>query len=230
MTTLKELVDRLELEVLVGADQLDRVVARGYVSDLLSDVMGNAPEDSVWVTMQTHQNVVAVAMLRSLAAVILVNGRKLETEVEDKALEEGIVFLSSDDPAFDLVGKLYEARAQERRLMELARYRADLHVHTCLSPCAELEMVPCPHRGEGGGGRPGPDSNLRPQQRREHRGGDSRLRRARAGRDRGDGDQLARRDPRHRPLPLGGDPQRQCSEWSSKTCRARTTKTSSDCR
>ena len=109
MTTLKELVDGLKLEVLVGADQLDREVSRGYVSDLLSDVMGNAPENSVWVTMQTHQNVVAVAMLRSLAAVILVNGRKLETEVEDKALEEGIVFLSSDDPAFDLVGKLYEA-------------------------------------------------------------------------------------------------------------------------
>jgi len=26
--------------------------------------------------------------------------------------------------------------------MELRRYRADLHIHTCLSPCGELEMFP----------------------------------------------------------------------------------------
>ena len=46
--------------------------------------------------------------MRSLAAVVLVQGRRLENEVIDRALAEGIVFLGSDDTAFDLVGKLYE--------------------------------------------------------------------------------------------------------------------------
>lgn len=109
MITLRELVDSLGLEVLAGGDRLDGEICCGYVSDLLSDVMGNAPENAVWVTMQTHENVVAVAMLRSLAAVVLVKGRKLENEVIDRALAEGVVFLGSKDSAFDLVGKMYQA-------------------------------------------------------------------------------------------------------------------------
>jgi len=107
--TIADLVGLLDLEVLVGADRLDREVSQGYAGDLLSDVMGNAPEGAVWVTMQTHQNVVAVAILRSLAAVLLTGGRRLSAAVAEKAEAEGMVFLSSQASAFDLVGRMYEA-------------------------------------------------------------------------------------------------------------------------
>ncbi|HUX06100.1 MAG TPA: serine kinase [Acidobacteriota bacterium] len=107
--TLAELVGLLELDVITGRDHLDREIAGGYVSDLLSDVMGNAPEGAVWVTLQTHENVVAVALLRSLAAVLLIGGRRLQPEVAKKADEEKVVFLGSKRPAFNIVGEMYKA-------------------------------------------------------------------------------------------------------------------------
>ena len=44
--TLKELAHLLNLEVLTGDTNHERIVKTGYVSDLLSDVIANAEEDS----------------------------------------------------------------------------------------------------------------------------------------------------------------------------------------
>jgi len=71
---VSDLVDQFGLKVFSGAAGLDRTVHGAYVSDLLSDVMGNASEGDVWITLQTHQNVLAIASLKELAAVILVKG------------------------------------------------------------------------------------------------------------------------------------------------------------
>ena len=51
---VKELVEKLNLKVLSGESGLDRDIDGCYVSDLLSDVMGNAEMGNVWVTLQTH--------------------------------------------------------------------------------------------------------------------------------------------------------------------------------
>ena len=104
---LSEIVARLELQVHTGESLLDREVTGGYVSDMLSDVIGNAPEGSLWVTMQKHQNIVAVAVMKSLAAIVLVNGREPEPETASKAGEEGVVILSTPRRAFELVGRLH---------------------------------------------------------------------------------------------------------------------------
>jgi serine kinase of HPr protein (carbohydrate metabolism regulator) len=106
---LQDITDLLGLEVIAGGEHLQREVACGYVSDLLSDVMGHAPEGAIWVTLQIHQNVVAIALLRSLVAVVLVGGRKPPPEVIDRAKAEGVVLLGSDMTSFELVGRLYKA-------------------------------------------------------------------------------------------------------------------------
>ena len=69
---VKDVVEALNLKVLSGAQGLDKDVEGCYVSDLLSDVMGNAEMGNIWVTLQTHKNVMAIASLKELAAVILV--------------------------------------------------------------------------------------------------------------------------------------------------------------
>ncbi len=79
----------------------------GYASDLLSDVMGNSREGDVWITLQKHVNVVAVAHLNGLAAIILVNGRKPEPDTLAKAEEMGIPIISTPLQAFDAIGTLY---------------------------------------------------------------------------------------------------------------------------
>ena len=77
---VKELAEYYGLKVAAGAEGLDREVRRGYCGDLLSDVMANAPIGCVWLTVQGHQNIVAVALLREMAAVVLTGGREPEPQ------------------------------------------------------------------------------------------------------------------------------------------------------
>ena len=104
---LIEIVEKLQLTVKSGADLLNKEIKRGYVSDLMSDVMANANEGDLWVTLQIHQNIVAVAVMKSLGGIILINGREPEEDTVQKAKAEGLPILISDMPAFELVGKLF---------------------------------------------------------------------------------------------------------------------------
>ena len=65
---VSDLVRELNLTVFCGEAGLDAEISGGYTSDLLSDVMGHIDEGMLWVTMQTHQNIVAVATLKDVAA------------------------------------------------------------------------------------------------------------------------------------------------------------------
>ena len=105
---LNEIAKRLELTVRTASDRLDVEVTGGYASDLLSDVIANAGKGNIWVTLQTHQNVVAVAVLRDLSGIIIVNGRKPEEETLKKAEEEKIPIMVTELPTFELVGRLYK--------------------------------------------------------------------------------------------------------------------------
>jgi serine kinase of HPr protein (carbohydrate metabolism regulator) len=105
---LRELVDRLALEFCAAEEKLDAEVTGGYASDLLSYVMARAKEGNVWVTMQGHPNVVAVASLVNLAGVIITEGTKPELATLDKATQEGIPILATRLTTYEVVGRLYE--------------------------------------------------------------------------------------------------------------------------
>ena len=104
---VRELVEKLNLNVLSGESGLDRDIDGCYVSDLLSDVMGNAEMGNVWVTLQTHKNVMAIASLKELACVILVKNLTASEDTVEQRNEEGIPFLSTDMQTYETVGKIY---------------------------------------------------------------------------------------------------------------------------
>lgn len=106
--TVKELLNSVGLTVVAATGGLDGHISRGYASDLLSNVMGLASPASVWVTMQGHPNIIAVAALGNLAAVIVAGGVEPEKETVEKAQFQGIVLLTSQLPSFELVGQLYK--------------------------------------------------------------------------------------------------------------------------
>jgi hypothetical protein len=106
--TLKDVVERLHFSIRTGEDRLDQALTGGYASDLLSDVIANSKAGNVWVTMQTHVNIVAVAVLKELAAIIIVQGRQPAEDTIKKAKEEKVVLLVSDMPAFETVGRIYK--------------------------------------------------------------------------------------------------------------------------
>lgn len=100
-----KIIEALGCEVLVRGSAEE--VADGYTSDLLSDVMGNCPEGCLWITIQRHMNVIAVAQLKRVAGIIFSNGAKPEPGVIQKAEEEGIFLLSCRENAFQISGKVF---------------------------------------------------------------------------------------------------------------------------
>ena len=105
---LSDVVETLSLEVMTGKDSLQNNVTGVYVSDLLSDVMGNSKEGNIWITLQTHLNIVAVAGLKNLSGIIIVGNRQLPEEVLQKAETEKILLMTTPMQAFEVAGKLYQ--------------------------------------------------------------------------------------------------------------------------
>ena len=104
---VKDLVEQFDLEIVAGNEGLNRQVKDGYCGDLLSEIMANAPEGSVWLTIQGHQNIVAVAVLRGMAAIIITGGQSPDDETLQKANQENIPILLWPDSAYQLAGRLY---------------------------------------------------------------------------------------------------------------------------
>jgi hypothetical protein len=108
MMELKIVVESLGLTVKVGEEGLDREVKGVYVSDLLSDVIANSQTGDLWITLQVHQNIVAVAVLKELTGIVVINGKEPTKDTIEKAINEKVVILTSNLPAFELAGRLYE--------------------------------------------------------------------------------------------------------------------------
>jgi hypothetical protein len=112
--TLKHIAETLNLTVSTGEDLLARTVTGGYAGDLLSDVLAHAGKGQVWVTLQTHINIVAVASAKELCGIIIVNGRTPEEATLQKAEQEHIPILVSALSTYDLVGRLCELGVTNR--------------------------------------------------------------------------------------------------------------------
>ncbi len=106
--TIRDIQEALSLSIVCAHPALDRDITGGYASDMLSCVMAGAREGNIWVTLLTHLNVIAVAVLLDIPAIIVTEGAPLASEAIGKAEEEGIVVLQSAEDTYTVVGKLYE--------------------------------------------------------------------------------------------------------------------------
>ncbi len=104
---VREVMEALDLKILTGKALLDNEVKGGYASDLLSNVMGQAQPDMLWVTMQGHQNVAAVASLIGMAGVIVAGDAPVAEDTIKKAELNDVVIFTTAAPAFEVIGKLY---------------------------------------------------------------------------------------------------------------------------
>ena len=106
---IKELAEKFGLKILTDVYIPDREISGCYSGDLLSDVIANAKKDNIWITMQTHLNIVAVAGLKELAAIIIVMNRIPDKDTIDKAKEEKIIILGSSLTSYQTGGKIFES-------------------------------------------------------------------------------------------------------------------------
>ncbi len=105
---LEELSRQLSLAVQTVPETLQAEVTSGYASDLLSCVMAKAQPGTVWVTLQTHSNIVAVASLLSLAGIIVTEAMTLDGTTVEKANAEGVAILTTALTTYTVVGRLFE--------------------------------------------------------------------------------------------------------------------------
>ena len=111
---VKDILQRLQLEIVIGAD-FDCEITGGYASDLLSCVMAGAKAGNVWVTLQAHPNVVAVASLLELSAVVVTEGVTPDPETVSKAQQVGVTLLSTPKDTFTVVSELAAVGIQGSR-------------------------------------------------------------------------------------------------------------------
>ncbi|MDR2888129.1 MAG: serine kinase [Bacteroidales bacterium] len=102
-----DMMQQLDMKLFSGASGIEKEITGGYSSDLLSDVMGNAEEGQVWITLQTHKNIMAVASLKEVSAIVLVKNLQPEDDVREISNEEGIPILGTAMDAFTVAGKIY---------------------------------------------------------------------------------------------------------------------------
>lgn len=105
---IADIVTALDLNVFSGHQGLENEFTGGYASDLLSDVVGNAEQGNVWITLQSHKNIIAVASLKELSAVIIVKGQQPAVDTMEKSNEENIPLLGTSQDTFPVAGKLYD--------------------------------------------------------------------------------------------------------------------------
>lgn len=105
--TVKELSEKLNFKLVGGAEGITNDITGGYTSDLLSDVIGRAEQGNVWITLQTHKNVMAIASLKELACVIIVNGLEPAEDMVAQSNEENIPVLVTSESTFKVTGQVF---------------------------------------------------------------------------------------------------------------------------
>jgi hypothetical protein len=106
---LQQIIDQLNLTVLTESRDFSSISpVGGYSSDLLSCVMAGAKKGHVWTTLQAHLNIVAVAALTEVAAVIITENAQPEAASIARANQQGVILLSTPQPTYQVNGKLWE--------------------------------------------------------------------------------------------------------------------------
>ncbi len=84
----------------------DQEITGGYCGDLLSWVMAHAKKGNIWITVQTHINIIAIATLLELTCIIIPENISVEKETIQKAEQEQIPILGSNLTSFEIANLL----------------------------------------------------------------------------------------------------------------------------
>jgi hypothetical protein len=106
---LQQIIDQLELNVLTDRRDFAGITPTGgYSADLLSCVMAGAKKGHLWITLQAHLNIVAIAALNELAAIIITENAQPDAASLAKANQQGVILLSTSKPTYEINGRLWE--------------------------------------------------------------------------------------------------------------------------
>ncbi len=105
---VKDLLKEESFTVIAGEKGLDKELEGVYIGDLLSWVMAHLQENEAWITIQSHVNVIAVAVLNDAACILLAEGAYLDEDAKKKADQEDLAVIMTSMSAFELAVKINE--------------------------------------------------------------------------------------------------------------------------
>ncbi|MCX6258128.1 MAG: hypothetical protein NTW49_09585 [Bacteroidia bacterium] len=105
--TLQEIIKKTSLTPLTNIEEKE--VTGVFISDMLSDVMSSARAGNIWLTVQTHKNIVSAANLIDISAVVVINGKKVPDDTIELANRFHVIILSSPLPSFALASMFIDA-------------------------------------------------------------------------------------------------------------------------
>lgn len=101
---LQEIIEKVDLKPLTNIENNE--VEGVFISDMLSDVMTSAQPGQLWLTVQTHTNIVSAANLVDLSAIVITQGKKVPENTVELANRYHVVILSTSMQTFELAAKL----------------------------------------------------------------------------------------------------------------------------
>jgi predicted transcriptional regulator len=104
---LAEIVKALDATLLIGEDKLDKDLTRCGASDLMSDILAKAAEDSIMLTGLTTIHAIRTAMVAGVGAVVFVRNKMPPQEVIEMAKAQGLPLISSPYSMFVTAGRLH---------------------------------------------------------------------------------------------------------------------------
>lgn len=108
---LQSIIDQLQLTVITAPRDFTSIQPQGgYVSDLLSCVMAGAKTNNLWITLQAHMNIIAVASMLDVTAIIITENAQPDEATIAKANEQGIILLSTPKASYEICGRLWEMK------------------------------------------------------------------------------------------------------------------------
>ena len=103
---LSQIIVKCNLKKVVFCSDDD--IVSGYCGDLMSDVIANADQQSIWVTIQAHKNSIAVALIKDIRAIVFTNQVEINQALIEKAKEEDINLLTTEKNSFEISGLVYQ--------------------------------------------------------------------------------------------------------------------------
>lgn len=96
-----ELIDKFGFRLVSGEGGIDNEISGVYIGDLLSWVMSNAKDGDVWITIQGHINIMAVASLTGVGCVIVAENAEISEEAIAKSESEDIPLLATQLSSYE---------------------------------------------------------------------------------------------------------------------------------
>ncbi|MDY6935272.1 MAG: DRTGG domain-containing protein [Spirochaetota bacterium] len=107
---LSEVKELLNANVIFGEDLLDTIDVNGaFASDLLSDVLAYAKENTLFITGLTNPQVIRTVEVLELMGIVFVRGKIPQPETIELAKKRNIPLLGTKYIMFETCGRLYAA-------------------------------------------------------------------------------------------------------------------------